>query len=186
MKIRKGARRPDGTLWAQGPVRVPEHQNMPPKTWGTTKTWAARVAEWKARPAKERLANTSPRQRFDPHMPVVLKIPSIGEIRWSNGHGEWSRSYGYSSAKCHRMGYWIKQDTSYLTPKFIGDDIEQVKAFIESTIATKVSNLFSKREEATSRLKEFERSLGDQVLDLIIADGESDWMGRPTAVVEPS
>ena len=173
MKIQPGSLRPDGTLWAQGPARVPEDCDMPPIDWGNARfgMWKSRVAAWRARPAKERLGCKAPRQRADPNMPIVVN-GSVVSLRWSNGAGVWS--YGTTNYCCSKRGYWAKQNY-YEAPVPVGDTVEDVVEFFDKVVAAQIAlhtrlieSLPIKYQGIIKSVEDFEHFvLGPQVLDTL-------------------
>jgi hypothetical protein len=159
---------------------------MPPVGWGTSnyRTWEERVAAWRARPAKERLACIDRRQVQDPTMPEAASMSGC-TIRWSNGHGVWP-SHGYYDHHCFKRGYWVRTDP-YGSPNYIGETIDDVTSYLENRLFSKLTELKSAQEwartthnNAIKSIERFEHEvLGPKVLDLLSEL-------RPTAVVEPS
>ena len=151
--------------WAtSGPAEVPADNNWPPVGWGNTYSkWEERVERWRRQPAKERRACRDPRQRTDPTMHHVMMLTDYGDIKWSDGNGQWELKDRPTILK---RGFWTK--LTYRDPGFIGETWEEAMSSVKAHFDKKIHLAQVRTNAALKHFIEFEEKNKMKVLDHIV------------------
>lgn len=85
---------------------TPEFAAWPPIGWGCTMRWKMRLAQWRKRPRKERIAYPGDRMRRD-----IRPVPVGRHLVWSHGEcathemEQWA-AMGWGQRKLLARGFW--------------------------------------------------------------------------------